>query len=541
MTFAVPLAWLGLLTLPILWWLHRRMRRPPVVSLPSLMFLVDEDDARSLPKGRRVDLPLIATLGAATLLTIAAAGPRMQRHTRGRTVRVVVDRGAMDPRSTYLKRVATYLSTLEQALGDEDRLVRVNIPTRIAGGDDLASSAARRASPEAIRGVALAGDADIRVAISDSFSFAVEAEQHADRDIQWVELGGAADSNVGIVSVSARRDGEALSVFVNVRNESDREQAVHVLVDNNTSGFIPLARARLSLQPNAHATTQLRVSPDAKHLRVGLVAPNGEPHHDALPDDDNVWLTARRPLVVEISTQLPTVLRKALEDAMTASLKPEGWMPASTADVPDLAFASASRATGRVKGLRFVLGKAASDQGKSLARRARFQQVDHPLLRDVSLRAIPRSAWSVPRRSSRRGDLVLARWTARDESYTAVSLLADGTLRVYLDPSALTPAVLRLPWFPLWIDNSVAYLRGRGTGPYFIRGLMDVDSSRLGRRLGGPSPGTVASRVSHVRVEQVSLRVPCLLSALALLLVLWAWPAAKQARLRHTIGSAQAA
>ena len=47
MTFAAPWALIGLLVLPLIWWLHKRLRRPPQVVLPSLMFLLDEAEARA--------------------------------------------------------------------------------------------------------------------------------------------------------------------------------------------------------------------------------------------------------------------------------------------------------------------------------------------------------------------------------------------------------------------------------------------------------------------------------------------------------------
>ena len=93
MSFGVPWALAGLAALPLIWWLHRRLRRPPEQLLPSLMFLQDEDETRALPRGRRLDAELLLALSAACLLALAAAGPRIVHARAHRVIRVVVSGG----------------------------------------------------------------------------------------------------------------------------------------------------------------------------------------------------------------------------------------------------------------------------------------------------------------------------------------------------------------------------------------------------------------------------------------------------------------
>ncbi len=524
MTFAVPLALLGLLSLPVLWWLHRRMRRPPTVTMPSLMFLMDEDDARSLPKGRRIDLSLLATLGAAALLSIAAAGPHVKRQTTGRVVRIVVDRGAMDPSSAYRQRVDAYLRTLRKSLGDEDRVVRVNLPNRTGDSNYAAYARARRASVEALRGVALAGKADVRVVISDAFPFDVNADESSSGSIRWIALGSDDDENVSIVSVNARTESTSTSVFVNVRNQGDAPRSVQVVATSGSAGDVKHTTTEVLVKPGAHTTTTMDLPPGLDRVRLRLVQVSGEPLADALAVDDDVWLLSREPLRVSIASTLPKVLNTAIRDALTASLGSDGWQEGGVDRVADISFGdSASSGQGDVR-LRVAFVVLPKDEQVAIRRRARFSQLDHPLLRDVLLRELPAHVWAPPKSEANHG-LALASWQERQNAYPVIVLGDDSTLAMYLDASQLTSQLLQRPWFPLWIDNCVVHVRGdRRTGPYRIEGLLDIKSSTLGRSRLGPSAESVATAVARVRTERISLRTPCIFAALALLLLLWAVP-----------------
>ncbi len=78
MTFAAP-AWLVLLAaVPLLWWLHRRLRRPREVVVASIApFRGDVEVSSSAAPSRPWDVELWLVLGAAALLALAAAAPEL--------------------------------------------------------------------------------------------------------------------------------------------------------------------------------------------------------------------------------------------------------------------------------------------------------------------------------------------------------------------------------------------------------------------------------------------------------------------------------
>ena len=55
MSFAAPLAAIGLLGIPLLWWWYRARSQPPRVTLPSIQFLEEEPIPRGDPRKRRLD------------------------------------------------------------------------------------------------------------------------------------------------------------------------------------------------------------------------------------------------------------------------------------------------------------------------------------------------------------------------------------------------------------------------------------------------------------------------------------------------------
>ena len=199
MSFAAPWALLGLASLPVLWWLHVRRKKPPLVDTSSLMFVLDEEEQTKLPRGRRFDWELFLTLATAALLTLAAAGPRWSRERPQRVVRVVVAGGALAWRTGYGERVDQTLDAMSDAIAAGDRLDVIWVPRREEMG-------APRPSLDRLLGEARAGDATVRYVISDRLP------QEAPMDIAWVALGGPGE-NAGIVSAPCVPEGrQAASV-----------------------------------------------------------------------------------------------------------------------------------------------------------------------------------------------------------------------------------------------------------------------------------------------------------------------------------------
>jgi hypothetical protein len=99
-------------------------------------------------------------------------------------------------------------------------------------------------------------------------------------------------------------------------------------------------------------------------------------------------------------------------------------------------------------------------------------------------------------------------------------------VRLAPDPLRGQPAPVDTPFWPLWIDNLVrARAMGRPVGAGFVAsGLLDADSSRLGRDVRPLDPAVIRNAPPLARAPPRSLRAPLVLGALVCLLLLWVAP-----------------
>ncbi len=123
MTFDRPLALLLLLAVPLLWWLHRRMRGPLEVVVASVLpFIAAADPDAHVARRRPLDIELFCLLGATVALSAAAAGvvfggaePR---------IAVVMDESAsmLALRESGRTGLGEALARVERAAGDTELL-----------------------------------------------------------------------------------------------------------------------------------------------------------------------------------------------------------------------------------------------------------------------------------------------------------------------------------------------------------------------------------------------------------------------------------
>jgi len=151
-----PWALVGLLSLPVLVWIHRRRRRAVPIDVPSVLFLEAEVAEPVAPERVRLDAELLLALAAAAFLALAATSPRVSSASSGRTVLVVEEDGAWQFASPSggkrgVLRVDDAWWSIRYALAESDRLVTVHA----------------RGGPEALLAAARVGEASLRVIITD--------------------------------------------------------------------------------------------------------------------------------------------------------------------------------------------------------------------------------------------------------------------------------------------------------------------------------------------------------------------------------------
>ncbi|MEZ4430959.1 MAG: BatA domain-containing protein [bacterium] len=159
-----PLALLGLLALPLLWWLHRQAR-PRGDRVFSAFFLVEGADAAGRQGGRiRAPWLLAARMAAAAALTLAAAGPAWR--PAGGTAVIAVGPFAADPgwaapvtviRAGRPPTVET--GPVAPVLGPPDRLGALALAAEVAPGARVVQPATLTA-PLRIDGAGAALDGD---------------------------------------------------------------------------------------------------------------------------------------------------------------------------------------------------------------------------------------------------------------------------------------------------------------------------------------------------------------------------------------------
>jgi len=513
-SFGVPWALVGLAALPLVWWLHRRLRRPPEQLLPSLMFLQDEDETRALPRGRRLDAELLLALSAACLLALAAAGPRIVRARAHRVIRVVVSGGTAATARGYSERVSAVLADIRAGMDPEDVLVVTHEPAPPEEGVFVP-----RPTADALLAAARAGESALRVVVSDLGPPAETGGVH------WVAAGEPRASNLGIVALSAAAAGEHTEIFFTVANHGLEAESVWVGVRG--SGADGARRVsggtRLKIPPRGMSSGTLVVSTKPTHVLVSLGQQDRTDLEDDLRADDRVALT-RAPLGVYLHEGVPAEHAVSVRRALQAALGTSGvtYVDRAQALAADLAFVpvwAPLPSQAWILTLQPVVeGEPVEHAGRGGNPRGR-----DPIVRDLSAAGVdwvyaPGAAEVGPGES-----VLLRRSGTRD---WPIVLRRGRRLRLAADPLRGEPAAADTPFWPLLVENLTRLAGGAervGAG-YRARGLLDPETSRPGRARSAFDPDRLAAAVPSVPAEERSLRRLLIVGALLCLATLWSAP-----------------
>ncbi len=493
MSFVSPWALIGLLAVPVLWWLHRRLRRPPVRELPSLMFLLDEDETKALPRGRRFDVELVVALAATILLALGAANPQIEGDDAGRVVRVVVAGGPDRQRAFRVQRA---LEGLRAALGPRDELIVVNEPV---GDPDT------RPQEAGLLSAARAGSASARFVIDDRLP------RDEPPDVRWIAIGDLSARNQGIVAVSLRPVEQHAELFVNVLNDSDRKETVYVFADARGEQDVVVEIPPFSMRP-----VRMGSDPEAERIDVWL-SPEGK---DRVPSDDRVVLT-RAPVPVYVDPALHARVVERTQAALVAAVSAAGVRYVRAADAKLAVVPRGWR--GRTDATRLEIEAAPEGAAVEPIGTGTDEIGRGPVVRDL---ATAGTGWVYPvgaRVLQPDEDVLLAR---RGATTWPVVTRTGSRVRLVPDPLRGEPAPVDSPFWPLLIDNLLAGAGAQrvvGAG-FRAEGLLDVESSRLGRDARPFDPATLAAAEPLDAASPRSLRTPLVCLGVACLLLLWALP-----------------
>jgi hypothetical protein len=461
-----PWALVGLLALPAIWWAHRRARRPLEVDVPSLLFLAGEEP-EGAHRRRRLDAELLLALAAAGLLAFAAAGPRAVAGPAGRTVRVVVARGAFSRAAGYEDRVERSLAAIRGALGRGDALDVVS--------EDAGPSG--RPSADALLASARAGRSALAVVVSDRLPSPLP------RDVRGVGIGDPGAANVGFVAASVQPSGDGVSVFVAVRNDAAGPAEAPLRRDAGTFDVLPLAAG-------GHATKTFVLAGRPERIEVSNERPG------ALATDDRLVLT-RAPLAVRLDPSLPPAHAAAVRAALAAVLGKDGFREGAAS--PDLAFGTASGTSSAA--LRVVLFPAADGATTARAPEGAETVSSSPWAKDLSTAGVD-LVYAEPRpRPPEDLRVLLARGA------DAVVGLRKGEVWFLPDPLRGRPSPARTPLWPLFVENVVTGVAGRPLAlGYRVDGLADPDATLLGRDVAPFDPAWLRGLAPDREPAAVALR-----------------------------------
>jgi len=355
MTFAFPLAFLGLLSLPVIIGLHlmrARNRRYAVSSLNLWSFL--DTQVRGV-RARRLPITwlLLLDLLIAALLTLALANPQVQVTRRGqetRHTRILLDVSSSmaardEPGSRLDAARAAVLDLLNQpaeggvitliAFGDSARIVadtrqdsletlieRLNALLPVETGADLATGLAfaRAAQDPEV-------PADIHIFTDAAFSDVPEVDP--DIPLFWHIFGDSA-ANQAVLSLSTTRlSPQKVQLFVRFANFGERPvtREAALLADGR---LVDTQAISLDAGTTVARTWDLTGSPGSVTVRLEGV--------DDYPLDDSAstGLQAQNPLSILLAAAGPGPVQQALSALPDADLQvvtPEEYQPGSEYDL----------------------------------------------------------------------------------------------------------------------------------------------------------------------------------------------------------------
>lgn len=519
MSFAAPLALVGLLALPVIWWLHRRTRAPRPVTVASLLFFADLPTGASSRRTRRFDPVLALLLLGASAAALAAAGPRVDGGTARPTARVVVEGG-------LLRRVQGYEAAVERALA----AVRAELP------DDAAldvvrveSSAESTAYLETLARLETAASRHVVARELPTAPGPGVRWWPLDLEATWTLPPGPA--NVGIVAVGVEAiDGGGVRVQVTLQASGQGEGAVEVPVRLTGPDGNPLVAGRAALQPGGAAGLALELTSD-QLTSLELPGTGGRSLRAVLGRDD----VLRTDDLVELESgtetaalQLGPGLEKEVADALRAAAEAGGRMrPGDASRLPSLHVIRLGEEVPEIAGVRALIVPAPSgDRGLAVPARAVPVRSSSWLVRDLvveagSVRLSPRAI------EAARDGTVLLGWHDGERTWP---LLVELPQAILLTASPLDgrPALRTTSFLPLLLDNVVDDLVGPDIGAgWRARHLPAPRVTLLAGTVGGPR-GVATAGATRATSPALRLRQPLLALAGLALLVAWLLPGLKR-------------
>jgi len=313
--FATPAWLLGLLLVPLIWYLHRSgpsLRRVPVASLELWRDM--PTPAAQAGRVRRPDPAWRRRAAVAALLSIALAGPQWPQATPRVTV-WLDDSLSMRARDGDLSRLEQGIElarTAARAASVRDLVVRpLSDPARSYARLDAAllgspegapgASEPRLPPPEALR------SDRVHWLVTDGADAAVNAWVAEAPVASVLQVTGQA-RNVGLTRLSARMqpgDSSTLAIELQIVNGGDGPESRTVEV---TSGAMSIGSHTLELAPDESVTLEF-ISAVAAQVVTARLAPA-----DALADDDVLMVdtTTIAPLPVALTGACPESIERAV-------------------------------------------------------------------------------------------------------------------------------------------------------------------------------------------------------------------------------------
>ena len=333
MTFAFPLAFVGLLAVPALlaiYWLRSRHRRQPVSTLLLWM------DQREAQEGglliHRLQTPLLFFLELLTilLLILAAAGPRTAAGDASKSLIIVLD----DSFSMLAGGVDSSRSRALSAIERELRGGAYSVARFVTAGETpqiLGEASGPSDLTPLTQWRCLAPSANLEEAISFAYALGgnrarvmvvtdrAPNEQPKDGRLEWRAF-GAARANVAFVTATRTTRDEQDRCLLEVANLSP--SAAHTtLVIEETADSREVERSALDLAPNELRRITLKLRSGAGPLRARL-------DDDALAIDNQIVLLpeTQRRARVDLrfnSDELKTLVEKAVSSTGSALMSGE--------------------------------------------------------------------------------------------------------------------------------------------------------------------------------------------------------------------------
>ncbi len=482
--------------------------------MPALMFLQDEAEATRLPRGSRWDVELLLALAATALLACAAAEPSLRQRRPLRVVRLAVDVRATRPDArAFARRVLAVREEVARALDAADRLDLVSVPDAHDAAD------ARRPPPERLVAAARAGEASVRIVVSD------EAPPAETGGVHWVAVGDPGIVNQGIVAVAVDVEGQTAHVSCTVVNHAPTGVRLRPRLEYVGAGGPVTRRGPVrTVAPEGLRAWTLDVPVHVARFHVRLAREDDLPLDDAMPQDDAVLLR-RGLLPVFVDPALPPTHRRHIALGVRAVLGTGGarFLAGAEAGRAELAFVRQGTPVAASAAWSLAIAPVREGAPAERAGDGAEGQGQGDLADDLSTAS---ADWIYAGGAATVGPgerVLLGRRGAR--RLWPILLQQGRHVRLAPDPARGSPAAFDSPFWPLLVANLVRVTAGRGVGGgYRAEGVLDPATSRPGRARASFEANWIRSAPPSVPGRSRPLRPWLIVGALACLILLWLAP-----------------